>query len=467
MTLTHGTTAVVIGASIAGLLAARALSDYYEKVVVLDRDRLPDDPVARSGVPHMRHSHALLAKGREAMEDLLPGLTAELVDQGALLRDVQEEPTFHVGGLPLATARSGLLALGVSRPLLEWQVRRRVEALPGVELRDRTSVLDLVFNEAKTAVTGVSVSHMDGPGTCETIKADLVVDASGRTGRTVEWLERRGYAGPAEEHHRVDVVYATRQFEAPPGTAGPGAVLQPVSQEVPRSAVMLPQEGGRWTVSIAGYHGERPPTSLAEFTAYARSVPGPLADVLDTLWPLDDGLTYRFPANVRRRYEKLRRFPDGLLVAGDAMCAFDPAFGQGMTVATLEAWELHGCLRTGSANLAQRYFRRAAAHIDTPWTITVGRDLQLPGSPEGAPLATRLVNRYIAALLRAAVDDAVLATAFLRVSHLAARPPSLMAPRYAVRVLRASMRGPRVAAPRPTRAAAPAHVRPHSGRVAQ
>jgi 2-polyprenyl-6-methoxyphenol hydroxylase-like FAD-dependent oxidoreductase len=467
MTLTKGTRAVVIGGSIAGLLAARALSDYYEHVVVLDRDRVPEDPVARSGVPQMRHSHALLAKGREAMEDLLPGLTAELVAQGALLRDVQEEPSFHVAGRPLATARSGLLALGVSRPLLEWQVRRRVEALPGVELRDRTSVLDLVFDDAKAVVTGVSVSHMDWAGGCETIKADLVVDASGRTGRTVEWLERRGYAGPPEEHHRVDVVYATRQFEAPPGVTMPTALLQPVTPDVPRSAVMLPQEGGRWTVSIAGYHGERPPTALGDFTAYARSVPGPMADVLERLWPLDDGLTYRFPANVRRRYERMRRFPDGLLVAGDAMCAFDPAFGQGMTVAALEAWELHGCLRTGSANVAQRYFRRAAVHIDTPWTITVGRDLQLPGSPEGAPLATRLVNRYIAALLRAAVDDAELATAFLRVSHLAARPPSLMAPRYAVRVLRAAMRGSGATAPRPSRAVVPAPVRPNAGRAAR
>ena len=148
--------------------------------------------------------------------------------------------------------------------------------------------------------------------------------------------------------------------------------------------------------------------------------------MLDTLWPLDDGLTYRFPANVRRRYEKLRRFPDGLLVAGDAMCAFDPAFGQGMTVAALEAWELHGCLRTGSANLAQRYFRRAAAHIDTPWTITVG-------------VAPRPVRAYQKRLLAAAVHDQAVATAFLRVNHLLDAPTALMRPAVMWRVARASV----------------------------
>lgn len=444
--------AVVVGGSIGGLLAARALADHFAEVVVLDRDRLPADPDARLGVPQMRHTHGLLSRGREVMEELLPGLTDELLALGASIRDVQEVGAFHVAGVPLARGSSGVLALGVSRPLLEWQVRQRVSSLPGVEIRDQTSVLDYLFSADESRVTGVSMSHMSWPGTCEELAADLVVDVSGRTSRTPEWLERRGYAAPREERVRVDVVYATRTFRRGPDDAdGRVAILQPVSPAAPRSGVMLPQEGDRWTVSIAGYHGDRPPTDLAGFVEFARSMPGPLASALEGLTPLDDGATYRFPANIRRRYERLRDFPEGLLVMGDALCAFDPAFGQGMSVAALEALELGTALRHGRANVARRFFPRASHHVDTPWTITVGRDRLLPGATDPVPLPDRVVGRYIDRLLRAAVHDQVLAKAFLEVSQLHAAPPSLMAPRYALRVLAAGLRRrPPAPAPVPT-----------------
>lgn len=438
--------AVVVGASIAGLLAAAALAEHYDEVQVLDRDALPSEPANRPGAPHGRHTHGLLSRGREAMEELLPGLTDDLLARGATLKDAQEVGAFHVGGRPLAPGSSGLLALGVSRPLLEWQIRRRVLDLPGVVVQDRIAVLRLVARTGGGTVTGVSVSRLDWPGTSVTVDADLVVDASGRTAQTAEWLRALGYDAPAEDRLRIDVRYATRTFRRPaaslaegPGR-GLGAVLQPSSPAVPRSAVLLPMEGDRCTVSIAGYHGVQPPTGLGEFVAYARTVPGPVADIVDGLEPLDDGLAYRFPVNVRRRYEHLDRFPEGLLVLGDAICAFDPAFGQGMSVAALEALELRGCLRGGQPDLARRYFRLAARHIDTPWSITVGRDRLLPGSAGPVPRAARLLSGYVDALLRAAVDDPALATAFLRVSHLAARPPSLLAPAVVLRVLRAGLR---------------------------
>ncbi|WP_347351574.1 hypothetical protein [Intrasporangium sp.] len=426
--------AVVIGASIAGLLAARVLAEHYTQVVLLDRDELPPEPTARPGVPHGRQVHGLLARGREVIEELLPGLTEQLVTRGALLGDFQSQARFYVDGHPLAAGTSGLLALAVSRPLLEWQVRQQVAALPNVQIRDRTSVLDLdcAPDSAPGAmrVTGVRLTRPDHPGPSTVLAADLVLDASGRTSRTPEQLQRRGYLAPPEEHVRIDVCYATRQFRRrPEHLSGQVALIEPVGSAIPRAGLLLAQEGDRWVAGLTGYHGDRPPTDLPGFLAYADSCPGPLGATLRGLDPIDDGHTYRFPANVRRRYERLTSFPEGLLVTGDALCAFDPAYGQGMTVAALEALELRTCLRAGRHQLAPRFFRRAATHIDTPWTLVVGRDRELPGATDPAPLATRLLNRYLRAVMTAAVHDPDLARTFLRVSHLTAPPSTLFTPR--------------------------------------
>lgn len=426
--------AVVIGASLAGLVAARVLSDYFEDVVLLDRDRLPDQPEPRPGVPQTQHPHALLATGREALEELLPGLTEDLVSRGAEVGDLGERGPFHVGGAPLARVTTGHVALAASRPLLEWYVRQRVQALPNVKIRDRTTVLDLVFDADEVRVAGVLLSQ-EWPGNTQSIASDLVVDASGRTARTVEWLERRGYEGPLEERVRVDVVYATRLFRRSPGDAdGNVALIQPASAALPRSGILISQEDDRWIAALTGYHGVRPPTELAGFVAYAQSMPGPIGQVVETLEPLDTGLSYRFPASVRRRYERMPRFPEGLLAIGDAICAFNPAYGQGMSVAAREALSLRDCLQMGDADLARRFFAQAARHIDNPWTTVIGRDRALPGSGERVSLRQRLINRYLTALMRAAVHDPVLSGAFLRVAHLLADPASLLAPRHLVRV---------------------------------
>ncbi len=199
---------------------------------------------------------------------------------------------------------------------------------------------------------------------------------------------------------------------------------------------MLAREGDVWMVSLAGRNGEQPPLELEEYRAWARTLATPeLADAIDALVPLDDGVRYRFPANRRRRYERLRDFPVGLVVTGDALCAFDPVYGQGMTVAAVEAEELGRCLDQGGLrDLAHRFHRRAAAHIDTPWTIAAGAP-----TDGRVPIRRRLVDAYLARLIRAAADDPMLAAAFLRVNHLVDRPQDLMRPALARRVLRHSL----------------------------
>jgi hypothetical protein len=200
--------------------------------------------------------------------------------------------------------------------------------------------------------------------------------------------------------------------------------------------VFLAQENDAWIAGLTGYHGVRPPTELPAFIAYARTLESPaMADVLERLEPLDDGCTYRFQASVRRRYERLLDLPDGLVVLGDALCSFDPAFGQGMSVAALEAGALRVCLTEGRDDLARRFFHRAARFVDTPWQIVVGGMPPAPGFSVHKPLPERVVGSYLTALRRVAVDDATLARAFLRVAHMTASPQSLMAPNLVLRVL--------------------------------
>jgi 2-polyprenyl-6-methoxyphenol hydroxylase-like FAD-dependent oxidoreductase len=444
--------ALVVGSSIAGLLAAQALSEAYAEVVVLDRDELPYGPVPRGGVPQIRHAHGLLAGGREAMEELLPGLTADLVGAGAIVGDAQEALHYYVGTGRYATGTSGLTAVVASRVLLEWTIRRRVAQTPGIVFYDRSSVLDLTFSADGRRVTGVVVASVDRPGSPRRLEADLVVDATGRTSRAPEWLERRGFQPPEEERVRCDISYATRRFRRRAGDAGTAlALLQPASAAVPRSGVLIAQENDEWIAGLVGYHGVRPPTELPAFLAYARTLEASaMAEVLERLEPLDTGCTYRFQASVRRRYERLLDVPEGLLVIGDALCSFDPAFGQGMSVAALEALALRTTLGEGHADLARRFFARAAHYIDTPWQIVVGGMPPAPGDTARKPFPERLLGSYLTALRHAAVDSPALARAFLRVAHMTAPPQSLMAPRYAVRVLgRAVLNRAAVAGPAP------------------
>ncbi len=440
--------AVVIGASMSGLLAARSLTTHFDRVTVVDRDEMPHEPVTRGGVPQGRHTHGLLARGREVIEELFPGTTADLEARGALRGDAQADVRWHFAQQPLAPGRCGLELLAVSRPLLEWYVRYRLLADAGVEILQRTSVLDLSFTAGDVRVDGVLVTGRDG-GTPRLLPADLVVDASGRTSRTPEWLERRGYPTPPEDVRRIDKHYATRQFrrsdsradDRSDDRAGCVAIAVAATPAVPRGGVMVAQEGDRWTVSLSGRQCTRPPTDLDGFIAYARSCVSPaIAEAIEGLTPLDEGMTYRFPANRRRHYERLTEFPEGLLVTGDALCAFDPVYGQGMTVAALEAKELGRCLAEGRTDLARRFHSRAAEHIDTPWTIAVGAAPRAADLDDGPPLGTRMANAYLARLICAARNDPKLAAAFLRVNNLADRPADLLRPSLAVRVARGSLR---------------------------
>jgi 2-polyprenyl-6-methoxyphenol hydroxylase-like FAD-dependent oxidoreductase len=436
-----GDRAVVLGASMAGLLAARVLADAYTQVTVIDRDELSETPMHRRGVPHGRHIHGLLARGQQALEELFPGLTAELVAHGVPTGDMLADTRLYMSGHRLRQAHTGLVVLCASRPVLEGHVRARVRALPNLIFLDRCDIVGLAATPDGRRVAGVRVLRRADGSAEQVLGADLVVDATGRGSRTPVWLEALGYGRPQEDQVRIGLGYATRTYRLPPDALGGDlAVLQAATPRHPRTGALQMLEGDRWMLTLGGILGDHPPTDPDGFLDFARSLEFP--DIYQTIRdaePLDDPVPFRFPASVRHRYERLDRYPDGLLVMGDAVASFNPIYGQGMSVAALEALTLRRHLERGAAPQPRRFFRDLPRVVDVPWDIAAGGDLIFPGVKGRRTLKSRLVNAYIARLHAAAAHDASLASAFVRVAGLVAPPQTLLRPSIAVRVLRGSL----------------------------
>ncbi|MFJ6197785.1 FAD-dependent oxidoreductase [Micromonospora sp. NPDC092111] len=442
--------AVVVGAGMGGLLAARALSEAYSEVVLLDRDALPVGPASRRGVPQGRQLHVLLDRGRQVLTELFPGLGDELTARGAAAVDLHGEVHWYNDGHRMRRAPSALIAYGMSRPLLEQVVRERVSALPGVRVLAGHEVTGLLATPDGRRVNGVRVVPGGGDRTEVSLDADLVVDAGGRGSRSPVWLVDLGYRAAPEERVPVDLTYVTRTYRREPGQLeGLLGALANAMPGRPRGGVVAPQEDGRFAVALNGMLGEQPPTDDEGMAAFAGSLSAPqIGELLRSASPLDAPARMRFPASVRRRYERLRRLPEGHLVFADALCSFNPVYGQGITVAALEALLLRRLLARGGDPLARRFYRGAARLIDTPWQISVGTDLRFPEVTGRRTLSVRLVNAYLARLHAAASTDAGLGAAFLRVLNLVDPPTRLLTPGRVLRVLR----GPRPDPARPVRA---------------
>jgi 2-polyprenyl-6-methoxyphenol hydroxylase-like FAD-dependent oxidoreductase len=439
---TIGDHALVLGAGMAGLLAARVLADAYRRVTVVERDELRASADPRRGVPQGRHIHGLIARGQQALDELFPGFTDELTGRGVPTMDQLKDARLYFSGHRFPQATSGLVVLSASRPCLEAHVRARVQSLPRVTFADRCDILGLVATPDRHRVIGARLIPRAEGAAEEIVRADLVVAATGRGSRLPFWLEDLGYGRPTEERVTAGVAYATGIFHLRTGALGRDqAVIAAPSPAQPRGAGLAAIEGQRHVVTLMGMVGDRPPTGLAGFLDFAKSLQIPdIHDAIVDAEPLGELVGFRFPAGIRRRYELMRRFPDGLLVVGDGICSLNPIYGQGMTVAAVEALTLREHLDSGLEPRPRRILRDFAKVIDTPWDMAAGADLAIAGVHGRRNAKTRMASAYIPRLHAAAAHDASLAAEFLRVVGLIEPPTALFRPGVVARVLTHSLR---------------------------
>ncbi|RZV08648.1 2-polyprenyl-6-methoxyphenol hydroxylase-like FAD-dependent oxidoreductase [Natrinema hispanicum] len=428
-----GQRAVVVGGSVAGLCAARVLRDSFAEVVVLERDEIPNTPVAREGAPQTSQPHAMLEAGRTTLEDFFPGFGNAIQSAGGLQLDMSKDFVWYEQGGAVAEATAELPALYASRPLFEHVIRERVREFDEVQLRGGCRVLGYEHDTETERVTGVRFRDENGQET--TLEAPLVVDATGRQSRTPTWLEAHGYPVPDVDAVEIDVTYSTVRIDRPPAVRG-GVLVAPEPHR-PRGAAMLPIEDDQWEVILQGIHGEQAPADRETVLEWAETLPRDEIGrrLREQEW-VSGTSRYPFPSSIRRHYASLDRFPKGLVVTGDALASFNPIYGQGMSVATLDALALHHELEAGFEGLGSRFFRRTDEIIDEAWKIAVGKDFMFDETTGPKPFGTDLFNTYVARLLRRAHDDGNLTEAFFRVFRLERSATSLLRPSVVWRVLR-------------------------------
>lgn len=429
--------AIVLGASMAGLLAARVLSDYFDRVTVVERDKLPDGPLVRRGVPQGRHVHSVLAKGDQIMERLFPGLFQTLMREGAELIDLANDMSWHHFGIDKLRFDSGVGMYTLSRPFLEWHVRKRLMERANVRLIEECDVLGFTANAERTRITGLTGRPQGN------LAADLVVDASGRGSRTPLWLSELGYLKPRESVVKANVGYATRIYRRPPGADKKWKVLlvYPTPPAETRLGVIFPVEGNRWMATVAGWIGDHPPDDEEGYLDFARSLStSGFYDAVKDAEPLSPVVTHKFPSSLRRHYEHLDRFPEGLIVLGDALCSVNPIYGQGMTNAAIASSLLEDCLerrREGledAAAMARRFRKMSHKAVDAAWMIAASEDFRYPAVGR-ASLITNLVNRYFHRVHELGSCDPEVHRRFLQVMTMVRPRSAIFHPRVMWRVL--------------------------------
>jgi 2-polyprenyl-6-methoxyphenol hydroxylase-like FAD-dependent oxidoreductase len=426
-----------------GLVAARVLSDRFSQVTVLDRDALPDGSAPRRGVPQGAAPHILLVSGLQELTALFPGFDDELTASGGTRIDT---------GSGLCTFRYdrrwpqepvGYELISVSRPHLEARVRARVSALPAVTIRDEVAVSGLTGHDG--TVTGVVLDSG------ETLEAALVVDCSGRGSRSDRWLAALGLPAPEQVEIKVGVAYSTRLYTRREGDL-PGwraAFTLPTAPHEKATGLAVPIEGDRWMIAMGGWHLSEPATDAAAFEAAAKALPDPIiADLIARSEPLSDITVSRFPSSRRRLFEKLDRLPVGYVALGDAICSFNPIYGQGMTCAAREATALGAALDThGRTAFGAAYYAAVAEIVAVPWSFATGSDFSYPETTGPRPRGLKVTKWFARRIAYASQIDSDINRTFIGVQQLLVPPGALSKPLFLLRVLRQARRRLRSATP--------------------
>ena len=427
--------ALVIGGSLAGLLAARVLANHFEQVSLIERDAFPDTPAHRNGVPQARHLHVLLLKGKAIFERYFPGFEEELLARGAVAADAGDEfLTVSVFGR-IAPVQTGMQLLLCSRYLIDWCVRRRVGEHKNIRIFSRAEVTGLLAQENNRQVGGVQLRPRGDEHLPKTLAADLVVDCSGRGSDASEWLAGVGYSRPETTVVNSHLGYATRWYKQP-AQALPwkGVIIAVKPPDNPRGGGVFPAEGGQWIVTLAGTAGLYPPTDEAGFMEFASQLSDPtIYNAIRQAEPVSQIFGYRRTENQWRHYERLKSLPGGFAVMGDAACCFNPVYGQGMTASALGAGLLDELLQTeleaSTTSFGQAFQKRLAKILETPWLMATSEDFRWENTEGDRPgAAARFLQKYFDRVIKLARRDARASRAYIEVAQLLQPPASLFRP---------------------------------------
>lgn len=446
--------ALILGGGIAGLFTATVLSKHYEEVIITDRDEFPAGPETRAGTPQAYHPHRFLERGKMIVERWFPGITEELLQQGAHPRGQKSvKMTNRYGTLEMPDGPNA----GCSRALLEWTLRNRVIQMPNVTFLPKLAAQELLHDADKNTVTGVMFRDKSvKESTLLQMNANLVVDASGRGSKLADWLQNLGYAIPEAEKLHVSLGYSTRHYRVPeeiqavwstilndgdPSLGIGTAVFNPIENQL--AEVVLYRAGG----------DSYPTTDHQLYHQEAQNLFGAtIGDLLQQLEPVSNPRGYRIEECVRQHFEQMEDWPSGLLVLGDAFCSFDPIFGQGMTVAAIQADTLDQCLQSmRNEVLLEEEFERFAllkiqSAIEPAWWLSAAADLRWPGvtyeghlSAQGFSFAQRLFD--ICQELAYGHNDMAVFEQYMMVTGLFASPQDLFNADYITALVNADRSG--------------------------
>ena len=432
--------AIVMGRSLGGLITAKVLSKHFERVTIIEKDAVNSEPESRKGQPYTRHLHGLLPAGYKIISELFPDIKTDLKNNGAKLMDFAETMIWKTYGGYRKKFNMNLEAVMVSRPLLEYLVRKRVLAVSNIELIDKTSVLNLIASEHNSRISGIVIENK-GEENQKTLDANLIIDVTGRGSRSAHWLKELGYDAPETEEVKINVGYATRLYKRDPNHPFSNSWLlsTPEAPKETRFGGLFPIDGDRWIISVGGWHGDSAPLEEENFLKFIKSLNMPeLYDTVNNSEPISDIVPYKFHSSLRRHYEKLKKFPIGYLVLGDAVSSFNPTYGQGMTSASLQAYQLDKTLSENidENKLATTFFKKAAKVIDIPWQLAVGEDFRFPDTVGKKPSGVDFINKYVGRVHRVTHHDEEVCKAFLNVMSLIKPPTSLFSPKIFFRVMR-------------------------------
>lgn len=431
--------AIVIGGSTAGILSARVLADHYERVTIVEHDPFPDGSSPRKGVPQGKHLHVLLMRGRLILEHFFPGITTELVKSGAIALDVTQDLAWLTPAGWAVRFPSDLAILGCSRDVVDWQLLKRLGAHSGVRFLERHVACGLTGTRSR--VTGVTLKPLDR-ASVENWKADIVVDASGRASRTPQWLEGLGVPRVEEEVVDAYLGYSSRMFRRESDFLRDdwrALYLQPAPPDRPRGGAIFPVENGRWVVTLIGGNKDYPPHNEQGFMSFAERVGDPVfLEILKTLKPVSPISTFRATGNRMRHFERVKPWPEGIAILGDAACAFNPVYAQGVTMAALGAQTLSDWLRSPE----KASFQEMLAHVnEVPWLLATSEDFRYEHTKGLYPgQTTRLLHNYVDRVVALSTREVKVRRRFAEVLHLLKPVTSLFEPRILLKVLLRSRR---------------------------